>query len=160
ISTMRIVAWNIRAGGGKRCAAIAAQLERWSPDLVCLSEYRATPPSRQLADHLACLGLDHQATTADPALPGANALLIASRWPLQPLDRRSAPLEPRRWLAARVDAEVPFVAGVMHAPNMMTGRKLDYLAAVEAIATRWRRGPAVFLGDTNCGWPVIDEERP
>ena len=46
----------------------------------------------------------------------------------------------------------------MHAPNMVTGRKLPYLDAITAITTRWRRGPAAFLGDTNCGWPGLDEE--
>ena len=31
---MRIVAWNIRAGGGVRGEAIAAQLRRWHADVV------------------------------------------------------------------------------------------------------------------------------
>src|SRR2546425_1247787 len=79
---MRIVAWNIRAGGGLRVAAIARQLERWAPDVVALSEFRATPPSRTLADALDAAGLPHQLTTADPRSPGVNALLVAARWPL------------------------------------------------------------------------------
>jgi len=54
----------------------------------------------------------------------------------------------------------PNCLGLMHAPNMVKGRKMVYLEAVEAIATGWRHGPAIFLGDTNCGWPDIDEERP
>ena len=29
---MRIVAWNIRAGGGERVDAIARQVERWAPE--------------------------------------------------------------------------------------------------------------------------------
>ena len=46
---MRIVFWNIRAGGGVRVGRIAAQLERWAPDAVALCEFRATPPSLELA---------------------------------------------------------------------------------------------------------------
>ena len=46
---MRIVAWNIRGGGGERAARIARQLGRWAPDVVVLSEFRGTPPSRALA---------------------------------------------------------------------------------------------------------------
>ena len=42
---MRIVSWNIRAGGGRRIARIADQIARWAPDVVALSEFRATPPS-------------------------------------------------------------------------------------------------------------------
>ncbi len=157
---MRIVAWNIRAGGGARIDGIHAQIQSWQPDIVCLCEFRATPPSLDLAEELANLGLSHQETTAASAAPARNGLLLASRWPLRRIDLRRGPSEPGRWLAAAVDAPQPFVLGQMHIPNMVTGRKLDFLAAIETLASRWRRGPAVFLGDTNCGWPVIDEERP
>src|SRR3989442_12870336 len=77
---MRIVAWNIRAGGGQRVEAIGRQLERWAPDVVALSEFRATAPSLALAATLAEAGLPHQLTTADPARPQVNALLVAARW--------------------------------------------------------------------------------
>jgi exonuclease III len=157
---MRIVSWNIRAGGGTRVAAIAAQLERWAPDVVMLCEFRGTPPSLWLAETLAAQGYVHQLTTAHASAPGRNALLIASRYPLRRLLLRRRPSEPARWLSARVDADVPFVLGAMHIPNFVTGRKFVYLDAVTAIGAAWRHGPAVFLGDTNCGWPVLDEERP
>ena len=54
---MRIVFWNIRAGGGVRVGRIAAQLERWAPDAVALCEFRATPPSLELAGRH--LGTEH-----------------------------------------------------------------------------------------------------
>ena len=82
---MRIVSWNIRAGGGTRVEAIAAQLERWAPDVVMLCEFRGTPPSLWLAETLAAQGYVHQLTTAHASAPGRNALLIASRYPLRPL---------------------------------------------------------------------------
>src|SRR5215218_8512825 len=106
---MRIVSWNIRAGGGKRSEAIAAQLQRWAPDIVNLCEFRATPPSVLLAELLAAEGYVHQLTTARASAPGRNALLIASRYPLRRLELKRRPTEPARWLSARVDAEVPFV---------------------------------------------------
>src|SRR5262249_4083357 len=124
---MRIVSWNIRAGGGSRCSEIASQIRRWQPDIVGLCEFRATPPSLQLASLLAEQGLEHQLTTADVRLPGGNALLLASRWPMARLQLRRRPIEPRRWLATRVAADVPFVLGLMHAPNMVTGRKMPFL---------------------------------
>ena len=70
---MRIIAWNIRAGGGIRVAAIGRQLQRWVPDVVALSEFRATPPSGLLRRALAECGLVHQLTTADPRAPTVNA---------------------------------------------------------------------------------------
>ena len=155
---MRIVLWNIRAGGGTRIKRIARQLESWAPDAVALCEFRATPPSLELAGSLASFGLVHQCTTADPARPHANRLLIATRWPLYRLRIRGEPTEPGRWLLASVDARRPLTLGAMHVPNRMSGRKDIFYAAVLTALGRWRRGPLLLLGDTNSGRPDIDEE--
>jgi exonuclease III len=157
---MRVVAWNIRAGGGERVGAIARQLARWAPDIVALSEFRATPPSRALAVGLAAGGLSHQLTTADPRNPGTNALLVAARWPLRRMRLAAAPLERHRWLVMAVDAPVPVVVGAMHIPNRVTGRKYPFLDAVLACARGWRRGPALLVGDTNSGRRGLDEQVP
>ncbi len=157
---MRIVAWNIRAGGGHRVDAIARQLARWAPDIVALSEFRATAPSLALAAALAAGGLGHQRTTADPARPGTNALVVAARWPLRPVRLRAGPFEPGRWLVSAVDAPLPLVLGAMHVPNRAGGRKYPFLDAVLACARRWRLGPALLVGDTNSGRRGIDEEVP
>jgi exonuclease III len=157
---MRIVAWNIRAGGGRRVRRIAGQLARWAPDVVALSEFRATPPSAALAAALARRGLIHQLTTADPRMPGRNALLVGARWPLRRVRLGASPRDPWRWLVVVVAAPAPLVLGAMHVPNRVTGRKYEFLDAVLACARRWRRGPAVFVGDTNSGRRVVDEEVP
>ena len=157
---MRVVAWNIRAGGGKRAGAIARQIARWTPDLVALSEFRATPPSCALALALAARGLCHQLTTANPREPGTNALLVAARWPLRRMRLGAAPGEPHRWLAAVVDAPAPLVIGAMHVPNRVTGRKYPYLDAVLTCARGWTRGAALLVGDTNSGRRGLDEEVP
>ena len=157
---MRIVGWNIRAGGGYRGTTLAAALGRFRPDVVALSEFRATPPSAALAAALGALGLRHQLTTADPRAPSVNSLLLASRWPLDRVHRSHAPSEPGRWLLARVAAPRPFGLGAMHVPNRVTGRKWPFLDAVLRVAEGWRDGPALLLGDTNSGCPGIDEEVP
>ena len=157
---LRVVAWNIRAGGGTRAAAIARQLARWTPDVVALSEFRATPPSCALAASLARQGLHHQATTADPRRPGTNALLVAARWPLRHIRLPAAPVERGRWLLATVEAPAPLVVGVMHVPNRAGGRKYPFLDAVLACARRWRLGPALLVGDTNSGRRGLDEQVP
>ena len=154
---MRLIGWNIRAGGGIRASALAAQLGRWAPDVVALCEFRATPPSAALALALAAQGLAQQATTADPRRPGVNALLIAARWPLRRLAAHAWPCERGRWLLAEVGAPRPFTVGAMHVPNRDTGRKWPFLDAVLRTATRWADGPAVLIGDTNSGRPGVDE---
>jgi exonuclease III len=157
---MRIVAWNIRAGGGARVGGIARQLVRWEPDVIALSEFRATPPSLTLAAALAARGWSHQLTSATHTSPNVNALLVASRHPLQRLRLRAAPAEPGRWLAAAVASPAPIVIGAMHVPNRAGGRKYPFLEAVLGCAKRWRRGPALFVGDTNSGRRGLDEEVP
>lgn len=157
---MRIIGWNIRAGGGRRIEAIADQFARWRPDVVALSEFRGTPPSAWLAEELAAQGLTFQRTTADPKAPAVNALLVAARWPVRLRPARTAPSEPRRWLLAGVAAPQPIAIGAMHVPNRVTGRKGDYLASALDVARRWRGGPAVLIGDTNSGRIGVDEEVP
>ena len=105
-NTLRLVAWNIRAGGGRRGEHIARQIARWAPDAVVLSEFRATPPSLLLAQALASHGLVHQLTTADARVPGRNALLVAARWPLRRIrlgaaPRARLPSTPRRSATSR-----------------------------------------------------------
>jgi exonuclease III len=158
---MRIVAWNIRAGGGRRVPGIAAQIVRWAPDVVALSEFRATPPSAELARALARQGLGHQLSTASSRQPHVNSLLIASRWPLARVRLHGAPgVDPGRWLLARVASRSPLTLGAMHVPNRVTGRKLPFLDAVLGLAHSWRRGPALLVGDTNSGLIDLDEEVP
>src|SRR4029077_14238185 len=157
---MRVVFWNIRHGGGVRAAAIARRICLWGADAVALCEFRGTPPSGELARALAQRGLVYQCTTADPARPAVNGLLLASRWPCRRLRLATAPAEPARWLLARIHSPSPLVVGVMHVPNRVSGRKYPYLDAVLETARRAWPGPAVFMGDTNSGRIGLDEEVP
>jgi exonuclease III len=154
---MRLVFWNICAGGGMRAPRIAARLRAWGPDVAALCEFRHTPPSLGLSRALAEHGLVHQCTTAAGA---SNGLLLASRWPLRRVRGRTEPGEPGRWLLADVAAPRPLTAGVMHVPNRVSGRKDVFYADVLSTVRGWRRGPAVLLGDTNSGRPGVDEEVP
>jgi exonuclease III len=160
ITDMRIVAWNIRAGGGVRVPAIARQLGRWAPDVVALSEFRATPPSGLLRATLAEGGLVHQLTTADPRRPALNGLLLAARWPLRRLRLGASPIDSVRWLVATIAAPLPLTLGALHVPNRVTGLKYPFLDAVLTCARGWRRGPALFVGDTNSGRRGLDEQVP
>lgn len=157
---MRILAWNIRAGGGVRVPAIARQLGRWAPDVVALSEFRATPPSGLLRAALAGGGLVHQLSTADPRRPALNSLLVAARWPLSRIRLGAAPADRTRWLVVAIAAPLPLALGALHVPNRVSGRKYPFLDAVLACARRWRHGPALFVGDTNSGRRGLDEQVP
>jgi exonuclease III len=155
---MRIIGWNIRAGGGQRVIGIADQLKRWRPDVVALMEFRATPPSHWLATELAAFGLTHQLTTACSTNLAANALLLASHYPLYPIRLQAEPAETGRWLLAAIEAEASLTIGVMHVPNYVTGKKQPFLDGIASLAQTWSQGAGILLGDTNSGLPGLDEE--
>ena len=160
VVALRIVAWNIRAGGGVRAERIASQLLRWRPTLVVLSEFRNTPPSRRLSALLSDAGFVHQKATASADRPSTNALLVASLWPLRALPAPFAANEPHRWLPVRVCGPEPLILGALHTPNKASGRKYAFHDAVVSVAKSWKRSPAIILGDTNSGLPGLDEEVP
>ncbi len=155
---MRIVAWNIRAGGGVRAAAIAAQLLRWRADVVALSEFRGTAPSLRIAEALSAGGLAHQSHSVNIRTPAENRVLLASRWPIEPLSLAGAPLRSGKWIGARVHAPQPFATIAVHVPNRVTGRKWPFHAGTLRVTRRWSNGPAVLCGDTNTGRIGIDED--
>ena len=157
---MRVVAWNIRTGGGRRIVELGNQLEAWRPDVIALSEFRGTKPSQQLASRLGEMGFTSQLSTADPERPATNALLLASRSPLRQLSPLRFVETPTRWLAASVVVTVPLVVGSMHVPNRVTGKKYTFHANVLSVAKAWQDAPGLLIGDTNSGLPGIDEESP
>lgn len=157
---MRVVAWNIRAGGGRRVEGIAEQLAAWGADVAVLGEARWTAPSVWLASTLADAGLRYQRQTPPGADPAVNGVLVASRWPLRAVGLRAQQPDAGRWLLLRVGAARPFVLGGMHVPNRVTGRKWPFHEAVLGLARGWRSGPALFAGDTNSGRIGLDEESP
>ena len=157
---MRIVSWNIRAGGGTRVAAIADALLEWRADVIVLSEFRGTPPSTALLHTLAESGFPHVHSTALTRLPGVNCLAIASSIPYRRYHAQRRPAEPGRWLAVELSGPAPIALGAVHIPNEVTKRKWPYMEAMAGVAHAWRRRKAVIVGDTNSGQPLLDEETP
>jgi len=155
----RLVAWNIRAGGGKRAAFIGEAIVNMSPDIVVLSEFRSGVPSQEIAALLAGAGLSWQVNALKEVKPNTNAVMIASRASLRRVGLRKAPQEPGRWVMAREGAR-GIAIGAMHIPNQHTGRKPGYHDAVIDLAKRWKSGPALLVGDTNSGRIDTDEETP
>lgn len=152
--TLRIVYWNIRAGGGRRAEGIAEQIARWNPDVVGLGEFRGTPASVELSAMLAEQGMKFQLDEVDRKRPAVNSVMLAARRPIKRVGLHRRPDEPCRWLMARLDGGLSI--GVLHAPNYVTGRKQAFFSSVMDVARRWRGGPAIFGGDTNTGVPPLD----
>src|SRR5579871_6672462 len=106
---MRLLAWNIRQGGGTRLPAIAAALGRHSADVLIISEYRGGDSGERLRVAVSALGYVHHSSAAPPRV--CNGVLIASRLPLverQPI--AADPLEAYRLVSVEIGAV--FLCGV------------------------------------------------
>lgn len=159
--TTRILAWNIRAGGGKRIVGILDQIHAWQPTIIGLSEFRGTAASQWVATRLAEIGYPFQQTTTDQTAPTKNALLLAAKVPLCPIHLPHMPQNAERWLPVQVETVPALTVGLMHVPNYTTPtRKYPYLDALLQMAAGWQGGPAIILGDANCGKHAIDEAKP
>lgn len=158
---MRIVSWNIRAGGGKRASGILAQLLEWQPDTIGLAEFRGTGASQWLSDELATAGYCSQLTSISAKRPAKNALLLASKEPLQAMVVPKMPKNRSRWLLARVAAQPGVVLGMMHIPNHTTpALKYPFMNALLKMTAQWKLGPGLIIGDSNCSHRDLDEENP
>ena len=151
MSTLRVLAWNIRHGGGARLPAIAAALARHAADLLVISEYRGGDSAVRLRAALAALGFCH--ATDPPPPPGRNGVLIAARRPFRDEGAVSAALpEPYRLL--RVDAEGLLLFGV-YMPNLLA--KVPYWQALIAALAGEAARPVLAIGDFNTCRAFVDE---
>jgi exonuclease III len=148
---MRLLAWNIRQGGGTRLAAIAAALARHEADVLVISEYRGGDSGLRLRSALAALGYRHISAAAPP--PGGNGVLIAARLPLieEPLFSADLP-EPYRLVAVEIRGVL--LCGV-YMPNL--AKKVPYWQRlIDGLADHAGRA-ALAVGDFNTCRAYLDE---
>ena len=148
---MRLLAWNIRQGGGTRLPAIAAALGRHSADVLVISEYRGGDSGERLRAAVSALGYVHHSSAVPP--PGCNGVLIASRLPLvehQPI--AAGPLEAYRLVGVEIGAVL--LCGV-YMPNLL--KKVPYWQRlIDSLAAHAGR-EALAIGDFNTCRPYLDE---
>ena len=74
---MRLLTWNIRAGGGARLPRIAEAIATHAADVLVLTEYRSGEAGQRLRSTLRDLGYPWLSTVEPPGI--SNGVLIASR---------------------------------------------------------------------------------
>lgn len=146
--------WNVQNGGGRRRHGIVRELARFLPDVVVLTEWRATATaSSSFEKLLADIGLHHQ-LLPDPAATHAG-VLVASRAPLEEVDDGFAARDRRRWAHARLDigGHAVDIVGV-YVPSGGAGKQREKRAFLDRVIARTDElldGPPVLLvGDFNC----------
>ena len=149
---LRLLAWNIRQGGGARLAAIAEAVARHDSDAVVISEYRGGDSAARLRAALIAIGYPYATETAPP--PGRNGVLIASRRPLDD-DGPVTGAVPEPYRMVRAYFGTLAVYGV-YMPNLLA--KVPYWQAlVGALAAESLSANALAIGDFNTCRPYVDE---
>lgn len=148
---MRLLAWNIRAGGGKRLAAIVAAIAAHDADVLVLSEYRDGEAGTRLRAELGLLGYRWHTRVAPPR--PCNGVLIAARMRFREFGPLSAAV-PEPWRMVDVAFARLRLTGV-YMPNLHA--KIPYWQALIA-ALQPRAGmSALVLGDFNTCRAYVDE---
>ena len=151
MTALRLLAWNIRQGGGTRLAAIAAALARHEADIVVISEYRGGDSASRLREALGRLGYRHQTTLAPP--PGKNGVLIAARIPFREHGAVGTAL-PEPYRMVRIEMAGLFLSGI-YMPNLLA--KVPYWEALIAALAAEPDGAMLAIGDFNTCRAYVDE---
>ena len=150
-AAMRLLAWNIRQGGGSRLPRIAEALKRHDAEIVVLSEYRGGPSAPRLSEALHSLGYHHATTVLPP--PGRNGVLVAARRPFREQGALNVGLpEPYRMVS--VDFDTFRLIGV-YMPNLLA--KIPYWEALIAALSLQSPKSALAIGDFNTCRAYVDE---
>jgi len=148
---MRLVAWNIRQGGGSRLPRIADTLKRQDADILVLSEYRGGPSATRLCAALHALGYRHATTLVPP--PNRNGVLIAARCPFREHGAVDMGLpEPYRMVS--VDFAT-FRLSCIYLHNLLA--KVPYWEAWIAALSAEAATHALAVGDFNTCRAYLDE---
>ncbi|HET7879388.1 MAG TPA: endonuclease/exonuclease/phosphatase family protein [Acetobacteraceae bacterium] len=148
---MRLLAWNIRQGGGMRLAGIMAAIARHDADVLILSEYRGGDSAIRLRGALKDAGYRYTSSVLPP--PNRVGVLVAARRRF--IERGPVCVQVEEpWRLVDVDLGVLRLTGV-YMPNLH--KKVPYWQTlVDAFALR-ATGEAVAIGDFNTCRAFIDE---
>ncbi|MCE7973895.1 MAG: hypothetical protein DYG92_06130 [Leptolyngbya sp. PLA1] len=143
---VRVVAWNIRQGGGAvRTPQIGLHALSLRPHLVILQEFRASRGA-MLRAQFADAGLTHQHTseTGD-----SNGMLLASERGPSFLIPPPPGVPARRWLGAWFEEWDVGVLGVHVPDDTRPGDKSLFLHGLLGVARGWGSRPLLVAGDLN-----------
>ena len=151
MSELRVLAWNIRQGGGSRLTAIAEAVARHDADILVISEYRGGPSAERLRLALAGLGYRHMSALTPP--PGRNGVLVAGRRPFREHGCVS-PALPEPYRMVRIEVAGLQLCGV-YMPNLL--RKAPYWEALIAMLGEAADRAVLAIGDFNTCRAYVDE---
>jgi exodeoxyribonuclease-3 len=148
---MRLLAWNIRQGGGSRLGRIADALAHHEADVLVLSEYRGGESAARLREVLNTRGYAYATALAPP--PRFNGVLVAARCPfLEHSGIGSGLPEPYRMVSVEFAA---FRLVGIYMPNLLA--KIPYWEALISALKAKAGEHALAVGDFNTCRAYLDE---
>ena len=148
---MRLLAWNIRQGGGSRLARITDALTRHEADVLVLSEYRGGASATRLLGALNTLGYAYVTALAPP--PRFNGVLVAARCPFLEYSGIGSGL-PEPYRVVSVEFAAFRLIGI-YMPNLLA--KIPYWEALISALKAKAGEHALAVGDFNTCRPYLDE---
>jgi exonuclease III len=148
---VRLLAWNIRQGGGSRLAGIMAAIVRHDADVLILSEYRGGNSAERLRVALKACGYRYVSRLVPP--PGRTGVLIAARRRFVERGPACEAVE-EPWRLLDVDLGVLRLTGV-YMPNLL--KKVPYWQGLVDVFAARASGDALAIGDFNTCRAYVDE---
>jgi len=151
---MRLISWNILAGGGSRCGSIIKRLRRYDADVIVLQETVSTRAG-DICHVLAAAGYTHRFSA--PRGPRDRGLCLLSRLPIRRAPDPAPPhagIYPRGWLEVEVEgcgSRIAAVYGPAEGPSLPA----FWSAAAAWLSCRIAQ-PFIMLGDFNAGASLVD----
>lgn len=149
--TLRLLTWNIRAGGGSRIPAIGAALAPHEADVLVLTEYLDGPSVMALHAELNRLGYKFVTRRLPPR--GRNGVLIASRRRFSDIGHVTVDVD-EPWRLLEVGIGRIRLIGV-YMPNLRV--KIPYWQALIRSLSLRADGSVLALGDFNTCRAFLDE---
>ena len=154
---MKILSWNILAGGGRRASDIVKTLNSHAPDIVTLQEFRRGSAEDEIVAGLKKAGLSYIHIPETKAKE--NTVLIASKFGFDAGPFLPEPNSPLHLLEAYFSEEAlgfefSFIA--VHFPQKKA--QVPLFAALKEDSDSLLKTNALIIGDMNCGIPHIDSD--
>ena len=148
---LRLLTWNIRAGGGTRLPRITEAIATHAADVLVLTEYRSGEAGLRLRSVLRDLGYSWLSPVEPPGI--RNGVLIATRTKPRLVAHVTEHVpEPWRMLAVTIGRVRLF--GI-YMPNLKA--KIPYWEALIEASTPHAGGRALAVGDFNTCRAYVDE---
>ena len=156
-SRVKILSWNILAGGGRRADKIVKTISDHAPDIVTLQEFKRGSAQDKIVTGLTKAGLKF---IHIPETDGKeNTILIASKYGFDAGPFLPEPNSPLHLLEAYFSAEalgfeLSFIA--VHFPQKKA--QIPLFEALKNDSESLLKTNALIIGDLNCGIPHIDSD--